>query len=403
MGKVLTDEKLIDLFLTRGVEAVYPTTELLRQKLMSGARIRVYQGFDPTGPYLHVGHAMGIRAMSILQKLGHEVIFLVGDFTARVGDPDKDKTRDFLTAEQVEHNMNEWKKQAAQLIDFDGENPVQFKHNFDWLSQLKLENIIELMSMTTVQQMMERDLFAKRLQAKEPIQLREFIYPLLQGFDAVNMEVDLQMGGTDQTFNMLFGRDMVKRMLNKELFVRTNELMEAPDARTMSKSKGNGINLGDTANDMYGKAMSYPDELIFKALRLLTDVSLEDIAEMQTDMDSGKNPMTYKKIMSFEVVKVIKGKKSAEDAQKHFENTVQHGQADEENAEDTKVAGDMSIFEFLKNVTNGKESASQIKRMIEQGGVELNGSKIIQPDIVTTFSAGDVVKFGKRKFYKICE
>ncbi|OGC63569.1 tyrosine--tRNA ligase, partial [candidate division WWE3 bacterium RIFOXYA2_FULL_46_9] len=209
MGKVLTDEKLIDLFLTRGVEAVYPTTELLRQKLMSGARIRVYQGFDPTGPYLHVGHAMGIRAMSILQKLGHEVIFLVGDFTARVGDPDKDKTRDFLTAEQVEHNMNEWKKQAAQLIDFDGENPVQFKHNFDWLSQLKLENIIELMSMTTVQQMMERDLFAKRLQAKEPIQLREFIYPLLQGFDAVNMEVDLQMGGTDQTFNMLFGRDMV--------------------------------------------------------------------------------------------------------------------------------------------------------------------------------------------------
>jgi tyrosyl-tRNA synthetase len=272
MAKVSTDKKLIEKFLTRGVEKVYPTTNALREVLMSGKRLRVYQGFDPTGPHLHVGHAMGIRALRILQQLGHEVIFLVGDFTAKVGDPDKDVARKILTDAEIEENMKGWKKQAAQLIDFDGENPVLFRKNSEWLSKLNLEDLIHLMSKSTLQQMIERDLFDRRIKNGDPIGMHEFLYPLMQGFDSVAMETDMQIGGNDQTFNMLVCRQLVKNYLNKEMFVRTNKMMNAPDGITMSKTKGNGINLADTATDMYGKAMSYADEEIINGLELLTDV-----------------------------------------------------------------------------------------------------------------------------------
>ncbi|HTW96134.1 MAG TPA: tyrosine--tRNA ligase, partial [Candidatus Methylomirabilis sp.] len=232
MTKVLTDKELIEKFLTRGVEAIYPSTEAFREKLMSGERLRVYQGFDPSGKFLHVGHAMGIRALRILQQLGHEVIFLVGDYTARVGDPDKDSGRKMLTPHEIEENLKGWKEQAAQLIDFGGDNPVQFKRNYEWLSQLKLDEVIKLMSQMTVQQMLERDMFERRLSKGDPIGLHEFIYPLMQGYDGVAMNVDLEIGGADQTFNMLTGRAIVRAYLNKEKFVRANKMMDAPDGRT---------------------------------------------------------------------------------------------------------------------------------------------------------------------------
>ena len=203
MNKVIVDKDLIEEFLNRGVDTIFPSKDELRKKLYSGERIRAYQGYDPTGPYLHVGHAMGIRVLSILQKLGHEVIFLVGDFTAKVGDPDKDVARKMLTDDQIAQNMEGWKQQAAQLIDFEGDNPVQFKHNFEWLSKLGLADLIKLMSNVTAQQMLERELFEKRLNKKDPIGLQEFIYPVMQGYDSVAMGVDLEIGGTDQTFNML--------------------------------------------------------------------------------------------------------------------------------------------------------------------------------------------------------
>jgi tyrosyl-tRNA synthetase len=399
--KVITDEKLIDKFLTRGVEKVLPTAHELKKKLMSGDRIKVYQGFDPTGPYLHVGHAMGIRALRILQQLGHEVIFLVGDFTARVGDPDKDKTRAFLTLEQIEANMKGWKEQAAQLIDFEGENPVKFGHNFDWLSKLNAEKMIEITTSITIQQLIERDLFQKKLKENKPIQLREFLYPLLQGYDSVAMEVDLEIGGADQIFNMMIGRDLVKKYLNKEKFVRANEMMEAPDALTMSKTKGNGINLADDANDVYGKAMSYPDELIFKCMRLLTDIEIEDIYKMEQEVKSGRNPMEFKKVMAFEIVKLLKGEKSANNAEKHFEDTIQNKKVSDEDIEKVSVVGTMTILEFLRSVIGEKESLSQVRRVIEQGGVEVNNQKIAEAHLSFNFVNGTVVKYGKRKFYKV--
>ena len=177
MSKVIIDKELIEKFLTRGVEAIYPTAEEFKKKLYSGERLKIYQGFDPTGKFLHVGHAMGIRALRILQQLGHEVIFLIGDYTARVGDPDKDTGRKMLTEKDIEENMAGWKEQAAQLIDFGGDNPVQFKRNYEWLSKLKLDDLIKLMSHMTVQQMLERDMFERRLNEGDPIGLHEFIYP----------------------------------------------------------------------------------------------------------------------------------------------------------------------------------------------------------------------------------
>jgi len=401
MPKVSIDEKLINTFLERGVDSIYPSKDALKKKLLSGEKIKAYQGFDPTGPYLHVGHAMGIRALRILQQLGHEAIFLVGDFTTLLGDPDKDTARPLMTEEQVQKNMAGWKEQAAQLIDFEGENPVKFMRNHEWLSKIGLADLIKLLSNATVQQMIERDLFAKRLQKNSPIGLQEFIYPLMQGFDSVAMGVDLEIGGTDQTFNMLMGRELVKRYLGKDKFVRTNEMMEAPDALTMSKTKGNGINLADKSEVMYGKAMSYPDELITKCLRLLTDMPMEEIWEINKKIQDGENPMTFKKLMAFEVVKIIKGAEEANKAQKHFERTVQKKDISDEDTEIVTVTGTMSVTEFLRKAMKDSESASHIKRIIEQGGVEVNGKKVATTQVEIEFTSGTVVKFGKRKYFKI--
>lgn len=401
MAKVKTDEKLINTFLDRGVDSIYPSREDLKKKLMSGERLKAYQGFDPSGPFLHVGHAMGIRALRILQELGHEVIFLVGDFTSLIGDPDKDSARPLLTEEQVQKNMAGWKEQAAQIVDFEGDNPVQFKRNHEWLSKIGLAELIKLLSTATVQQMIERDYFSKRMAKKDPIGLQEFIYPLMQGFDSVAMEVDMEIGGTDQIFNMLMGRSLVKKYLNKEKFIRANELMEAPDALTMSKTKGNGINLSDPPEIMYGKAMSYPDELIPKGLRLLTDIPLEDIWEINKNIQNGENPMNYKKLMAKEIVKILKGQKSSEQAEKHFERTVQKKEILDEDVKKVEIKGNMPLIKFINEALEREESLSSIRRIIEQGGVEVDGKKVESKDTEIEFKTGTLVKYGKRKYFKV--
>ena len=397
--EIKTDEKLIEKFLNRGVEALYPSKEALRKKLMSGERLRVYQGFDPTGPYLHVGHAMGIRALRLLQKLGHEVIFLVGDFTAKIGDPDKGKTRNILTDKQIEENMGGWKEQAGQLIDFDGENPVMFERNHKWLSRLTLEEILKLMSNVTVQQLLERDLFAKRINENTPIGLHEFFYPLMQGYDGVAMEVDMEIGGADQTFNMLVGRRLSKTYLNKEKFVRTNKMMEAPEGKTMNKTKGNGINLSDSPENMYGKAMSYPDKLITKGLELLTDIPMDQTEEIERAVESGENPLEFKKLMAFEIVKVIKGEKAAVTAQQHFEKTVQKQKLPNEMPE-IEFGGKGPLYQLL-SVMAPKMSKTHIRKIIEQGGLMINNEKHTDPMEETKLKSGDIIELGKRRYAKV--
>jgi len=401
MSKVIVDKDLIEQFLTRGVDSIYPSVDAFRKKLYSGERLKIYQGFDPTGPYLHVGHAIGIRAMKMLQQLGHEVIFLVGDFTAKVGDPDKDATRKLLSDEEIEKNMAGWKEQAAQLIDFKGENPVSFKRNFEWLSKLKLDDLIKLMSQITVQRMLERDMFKRRMEENNPIRLHEFIYPLMQGYDGVAMGVDMEIGGTDQTFNMLVGRDLSKAYLNKNKFVRTHKMMDAPDGITMSKTKGNGINLNDTAEDMYGKAMSYPDRSIVLGLELLTDVPMKEIKEIERSVSKGENLMELKKRMSYEIVKMIKGKEAAMAAEDHFKRTVQNKERPDNIEEVSLKGGSWNLPDLLVSV-GFAVSKQEARRLIEQGGIKINNKVVadVKANIVVT-DEDILVQRGKRQFLKI--
>ncbi len=399
--KISTDKDLIEQFLTRGVENVYPSADALRKKLMSGEKLRVYQGFDPTGPYLHVGHAIGIRALRILQKLGHEVIFLVGDYTAKVGDPDKENVREILSDEKIKKNMEGWKKQAEQLIDFTGENPVKFECNYRWLSKLKLGDVIKLMSHMTVPQMLTRDLFKKRMQEGKDIYLQEFIYPLMQGYDSVAMKVDIEIGGTDQIFNMLVGRDLCKSYLKKEKFVRANKMMDAPDGITMSKTKGNGINLGDSAEDMYGKAMSYPDSIITTGLELLTDIKTDVIEDIKKSLKQGENPMNYKKVMAFEIVKTIKGKEDAQKAQTHFERTVQKKETPDSIKNYELKMTNINIVDLLLK-TGLVKSKSEARRLIEQGGIKVDGEVVKNIDLnIDLNKNGILVQRGKRQFVRV--
>lgn len=401
MTKVLTDKKLIEKFLTRGVENIYPSRDALRKKLMSGERMKVYQGFDPTGKYLHVGHAIGIRALRILQQLGHEVIFLVGDFTSKIGDPDKETARKMLSDEEIEENMTGWKEQAGQLIDFEGENPVQFKRNHEWLSKLNLEELLKLTSHSTVQKMLQRDLFQKRISKDDPIKLHEFLYPLMQGYDGVAMKVDMEIGGSDQMFNMLVGRDLIKAYLKKEKFVRTNKMMDAPDGITMSKTKGNGINLSDDAKTMFSKAMSYSDSAILPGIELLTEVSEEEIKKAEQEMKDGANPMEFKKLMAFEIVKTIKGEKEAKEAEEYFVNTFSKKEIPRDIQEFEITELEIKLTELLFKSGNVK-SLGEARRIIEQGGVEINGEKVEDwKKVLDKKNDGNTLKVGKYKFVRV--
>ena len=297
--------------------------------------------------------------------------------------------------------MSGWKEQAAQIIDFESENPVQFRRNFEWLSKLNLYDIIKLMSHTTVQQMIERDMFNRRLNDNDPIGLQEFIYPLMQGYDSVAMDIDLEIGGTDQTFNMLMGRSIVKAYLNKEKFVRTNKMMDAPDGRTMSKTKGNGINLSDSSEEMYGKAMSYPDSAIVPGLELLTDIPMKDIAEIENDLKTRKtNPMKYKKFMAYEIVKVIKGEDEANKAEEYFNKVFQKGDVESADIPEFKISKtELNIVDLLCE-TNIAPSRSQARRLIEQGAVKINNIKHEEVDKVVKVYDNTILQVG-RQFLKL--
>lgn len=398
MVKVIIDEEKIDKFLERGVAEIFPSKKALKEKLMSGERLKIYQGFDPTGPYLHVGHAIGIRALRILQELGHEVIFLVGDFTSKIGDPDKGSTRKTLTDDEIEKNMANWKEQAAQLIDFGGENPVLFKRNFEWLSTLQLEDVLKLMSNFTVQQILQRDLFKKRLKEDVPLKLHEIVYPLMQGYDGVAMGVDIEIGGADQTFNMLVGRDLSKIYLNKEKFVRANKMMDAPDGITMSKTKGNGINLGDNASQMFGKAMSYPDSAILSGLELLTEVSMEEIKKIEDEIKSGENPMQFKKLMAYEIVKSIKSEKEAKLAQENWENTFSKKEIPTDIEEIIVKKESLLVDAFLTHKIIS--SKSDFRRLIlEKAITNLDTNEKVLSH--TEVAKEGVYRIGKKRFCKI--
>lgn len=381
----MSDIEKVNDALTRGVESILPSKEGLAG-LMKKRKIRAYQGFDPTNSSLHIGHFVGARKLAQFQKLGHKVIFLIGDFTARIGDPtDKTAARKQLTRKQVLKNLKDYKVQIERVVDFKGSNPAEIKFNSEWLDKLDFEDVIELATNFTVQQMLERDFFQKRLKERKPIYLHEFLYPLMQGYDSLAMGVDLEIGGNDQLFNMLAGRTLLKSLKNKEKYVLTTKLLGTAMGKKMSKTNSGAINLNDTDINIFGKIMALSDNFIDSGIVLLTDLPL--------DYSNDKNPLDVKKRIAFEVVKQIRGEKGAIKAQEHFENTFQK-----------RAAGYEDFVKSGKNLSETVAKASgvsltQAKRLISQGSVDINDETITDPTHIP--AKGDRLKIGKKKFVKI--
>lgn len=388
--------------LTRGVHEVLPSAQTLAD-VMAKRKIRLYLGIDPTGAFLTLGHAVALRKLQQFADAGHDVILLIGNGTVRIGDPTgRDSTRPVLTDEQIEANFQDWKRQASKVIDFD---KIRILHNGDWLDKLSFAELVKLMAQTTVQQLIERDMFQKRLENGQPIFGHEIMYPLLQGYDSVAMEVDLEIGGTDQTFNMMMGRHLLQSYKQKEKWVLSTPIINGTDGRKMSKSYGNYVALTDEPNDMYGKLMSVSDEEIVPYFELLTDVSDEDLANIRRALADGANPMTYKKQLAHAITTWLHSSTDADAAQVHFEKTVQQKQIPDELAEvriESNPEQPLTALALAKACLP-EESNSQLRRLIDQGAMELLPAhhKPANAEEVIDASQLDIVRLGKRQYFKI--
>ena len=453
MSKIITDSEKIKEVLEKGVENIYPSREVLEKVLKSGKRIRLYCGFDPTSPSLHIGNAIQLRKLAQFQKLGHEVIMLIGDFTAMIGDPtDKIAARKKMTRKEVLANAKNYKKQVSAILNFSGANPAKILFNSKWNDKLSFLDLVELASNFTVQRMIERDMFEERLSTikcnkckkvfipprqkfyspsnkefdegtgamfcgisycpfcsfkdltivrpPKPIYLHEFLYPLAQAYDSVAMNVDLEIGGNDQTFNMLCGRDLMRILKNKEKFVLTNKLLVDPLGKKMGKTEGNMINLDEEPTEMYGKIMSWPDSLIVPGFELCTDLSMEEIDKIKKQKN---NPRDDKARLAREIVSIHYSKSLAEKAEKEFNRLFREG----------KKPTDIPGFKANEGVTSTSTvlieaglapSRSAADRLIEQGAIdiEIDGvliKKYKKPEIVK--KKGMIIRAGKRKFKKL--
>jgi len=401
MSKIITDEKQVERVLTRGVEQILDEKEKFKKLLMSGQQIKLYCGYDPTAPSLHIGNAISIKKLGEFQKLGHKVIFLIGDFTALIGDPtDKSAVRQKLTSEEILENCKNYQKQASAFLNFEGENPAELRYNSEWNDKMNFRNLIELSSNFTVQQMMQRDMFQKRMEGEKPIYLHEFLYPLVQAYDSVAMNVDLEVGGNDQMFNMMRGRDLQKIINNKEKFVMTVKILADDAGKKMGKSEGNAVFLDQSPENIYGAVMSWPDGFIANTFELMTDTSIEEIEKMRKDMKNDLvNPKDLKMRLAKEITEKIYGKEKSEKAEQDFVTKFQKKDLNMDVSE-LKVKKEDSLVQIL--VENGlAESNSDAKRKIQQGGVSIDGEKIELGQEIEENWEGKILKVGKKDFRKI--
>jgi len=397
----------IEELLTRGVTNVVPSKEELEKELRSGKKLRIYQGFDPTSPQLHIGHLVGLRKLKQWQNLGHEVIFLIGDFTGMIGDPTgKDKTRVPLTKEQVAENAKTYKEQASKVLNFEGDNPVIIKFNSEWLGKMSAIDLIMLASNLTIQQVIERDMFQKRLKSNADVAVSEFLYPLMQGYDSVAMDIDVEVGGNDQLFNMMTGRDLMHKLKRKNKFVLTTPLLTDALGNKIGKTEGNVIALTDKSEEIFGKIMAFPDDVIVKSFEYLTDLPMDEINKIEKEIKDGENPLTFKKQLAFEIVKELNSEKDAKEAQDYFEKTVQN----KELPPSLPTISFSRTFISTTSVTQGTVAAdlassnSEARRLIEQGGLRINDQVVKNPnDVMSDYIKNDeaTIQKGPRKVKKI--
>jgi tyrosyl-tRNA synthetase len=395
--EIVTNKEKIEKIFGRGVVSnILPSKEALFNRLLSGDRLRIYIGADPTSSALHLSHAKNYMFLEELRQLGHEAIILFGDFTAQIGDPSgRTNTRQQLSEDQVMTNCASWVDQIRPLMDFaDKDNPPKIFYNSRWLGKLMFIDVINLAAHFTVQQMLERDMFQKRMNADTPIYLHEFLYPIMQGFDSVALDVDVELCGTDQTFNALAGRTLMKRLKNKEKIVITLNLMENPKTgELMSKSQGRGVFLSSAPDEMFGAIMSQPDEMIELFFVNNTRLSLEEIGSI---LESG--PRDSKARAAYEIVKIFYGEECANEAKEMFNKTFR----------DKSIPQDIHELDLgrSKNLADALvkaglvESKADWRRLIREGAVkDGNDNKIDDYNFSPT--AETVLKIGKRRFVRV--
>ncbi|ADD69049.1 tyrosyl-tRNA synthetase [Denitrovibrio acetiphilus DSM 12809] len=389
--------------LKRGCEEIISEEDLLKKLTKSyetDTPLRVKAGFDPTAPDLHLGHTVLIQKLKHFQDLGHKIIFLIGDFTGMIGDPSgKNETRKALTREDVLANAETYKEQVFKILD---PEKTEVAFNSVWMKDMSASDMIRLTSHYTVARMLERDDFSKRYKENRPISIHEFIYPLIQGYDSVALKSDVEMGGTDQKFNLLVGRDLQRAYGQAPQIALTMPILEGLDGvQKMSKSLGNYIGITESPKDMFGKVMSITDELMFRYYLLLSDRSLEDINILkQSVADGSKHPMDVKKELAMEIVARFHSEEAAKEAREGFEQVFSKRENPDEMPE-YKIGTDVKLIDVItKNGLNFLPSNSEARRLAKQGGIYIDGDKV--EDIDQCLHAGQyVLKVGKRKFAKL--
>ncbi|MCX6753150.1 MAG: tyrosine--tRNA ligase [Candidatus Nomurabacteria bacterium] len=394
--KVITDEKIIDEILSKGVEDVF-VKEHLKKQLMSGKVLRIKLGIDPTGPKIHLGRAIPLRKLRAFQDLGHKAVLIVGDFTATIGDPsDKLEKRPMLTTNKIKENMKDYKKQIGKIIDI---KKAEFVYNSSWLKKLSMMETSILAESFSLQQMSKRRNFQDRLEKDEEISLRELFYPLMQGYDSVAVKSDVEIGGFDQLFNVKAGRTIQKHYGMSEQDILTVQMLEGTDGRKMSTSWGNVITIVDEPNDMYGKVMSVKDELLSKYFLLCTDIPMSQIKDFEKKITDGMNPKDFKMGLAYEIVKIYHGEKKAKEAETNFVNTFSKKEIPDEMEEIKGNAGESLVDVLLnKKVLTSK---GEWRRLVEQNAIHDLENDTRITDVNYKVEKDLTLKIGKKRFIKI--
>ena len=374
----------IDEVLTKNVTQILPDKEALKV-LMDSKKIRVYLGVDPTGTKLHLGHTIPIRKLQEFADLGHEAILVFGTGTVLTGDPSqRQEARKKITQKEIDENIKSWKSQASKIIDF---NKVKIRKNGDWLLKLTVPEIINIASNISAIQLFKREMFRERTKRGDTVWTHETLYPLFQGYDSVAMDVDLEIGGTDQMFNMLIGRELQKKMADREKFVLTTPLISGTDGQPMSKSSGNCIWLDDTPKDMFGKIMSMADTQIEEYWQMLTELSKEELKKLK--------PIDAKKKLAAEIVKIFHSEAEAKTAREEFERVFQKGKSPEDIPK-IKIGDNISIVDFISTQVGSK---SEAKRLLDQGAIEVDSISVKEAQ--SKLKNNSTVRIGKKKFVRI--
>ena len=390
--------------LKRGCEEIINEAELkqrLEKSLKENKPLKIKLGIDPTGTDLHIGHAVPLRKLKQFQELGHTVQFLIGTFTARIGDPTgKSETRKMLTPEDIQKNIATYLEQVFLILDSE---KTEILYNADWLEKLSLQDFLGLLSQFTVAQMISREDFAKRLAENKPVSLVEFMYPILQGYDSVAMKCDIELGATEQKFNILKGRDLQKNFGMDPQICMLLPILEGLDGvEKMSKSLNNYISITDTPNDMFGKIMSISDDLMFRYYEIITDIPLEEIAQLKADMENGTlHPMEIKKRLGSEVVAIYHNKEEGLKAREWFENVFSKKNLDVELPEVELEYTETGVIDILVKHLNLLSSTSEARRLIQQGGLKINDEPVKDINHMVTPKAGMIIRAGKKKIVKV--